>query len=142
MEEKEFYTIEELADMFECSTRTIQRHIKSLCDNLSKKEKNKQIPINIAIEIAKVNDYYFEREKNGQPVVEEYYFTESEYNEFYKRLEEYPHLKEKIETLREELNYRKKEVEKLQDKYFEHMDKFFTTIEQRNYIEAKREIKN
>ncbi len=148
---KEFYTIEELSTIFECSTRTIQRNIKAMCDNLSQNTKNKKIPLNIAVEIARLNDWEFIKQKGGHDVVEEYYFTESEYNEFTKRLEEHPHLKDKIdflskheEMLLKELEYHKKasekhqqEVIKIRDTYFKHIEKFFNTMEQRNYLEAK-----
>lgn len=99
-----FYSTDELAEMFNVSSRTVRRHISNLTDELSSKSQGYKVPENIALEIAQRNNYSFEKKLNGQ-VVRAEYFTEKEYEEFYKRLEEYPRLKENIFQLVADLDY-------------------------------------
>jgi len=60
-------------------------------------------------------------------------FTEAEYNEFHKRLSEYPLLKEYIQTILNELEYHKKSA----DSHNRQMEIILESIRQRNFIEAK-----
>jgi DNA-binding Lrp family transcriptional regulator len=60
-------------------------------------------------------------------------FTESEYNEFHKRLSEYPLLKEYIQTILNELEYHKRSA----DSHNKQMEIILENIRQRNFIEAK-----
>lgn len=128
---KEFYTTDELAELFGVSSRTIQRAVSKIADALSEKSKGYKIPANIAKEIAKINNYEFKNEIEGQLVREEY-FTENEYENFYKRLSEYPVLKEKVEFLLNELDYHKKSSESHQRQ----MEMILNLFNQRNHIEA------
>lgn len=130
---KEFYTTEELGELFSVSSRTIQRAVSKIADELSDKSKGYKIPANIAKEIAKVNNYEFKNEIDGQLVREEY-FTENEYNKFYKQLSEYPYLKDKIKTLLDELDYHKKSAESHQRQ----MEMILKIFEQRNLLEASK----
>ena len=129
---KEFYTTDELADIFNVSSRTIQRHISKITDELSANKKGYKIPLNIGIEIAERNNYDFPREIDGQLVREEY-FTEKDYLEFHKRLSEYPILKERIVELLNDLDYHKKSSESHQRQ----MEMLLQNFQQRNIIEAK-----
>ena len=44
---KEYYTTDELADIFNVSSRTIQRHISKIADELSANKQGYKIPLNI-----------------------------------------------------------------------------------------------
>ncbi|WP_445711610.1 hypothetical protein [Flavobacterium sp.] len=61
------------------------------------------------------------------------YFTDEEYQEFHRRLSEYPYLKERIELILNELDYHKKTGES----HNKQMEIILQTLQQRNYIEAK-----
>ncbi|MGQ2091967.1 hypothetical protein [Ornithobacterium rhinotracheale] len=68
------------------------------------------------------------------------YFTEEEYQEFHKRLTEYPLLKEQIKDSKEHLQDLKNELEYHKAVYLKHLEtheKLIEGIKQRNYIEAK-----
>lgn len=132
LEEKDYYTKEELANSFGCSTRTIQRHIKSIGDTLSKRGINDKIPLNIALEIAKKYNYDFQKEINGQLVVEEYFTTE-EYAEFQKRISQYPLLKEYIEELKKQNDH----LLFLSASQSKTIETLTNSIQQRNFIEVK-----
>lgn len=67
------------------------------------------------------------------------YFTEEEYQEFHRRLSEYPYLKERIELILNELDYHKKAGES----HNKQMEIILQGIQQRNFIEAKeKKIEN
>lgn len=127
-----YYTIDELSEIFDVSSRTIQRNILRLLDELSEKGKSLKIPENIALEIAERNGFELPKEINGQLVQAEY-FTENEIIEFHKRLSEYPYLKEKITLLLNDLDYHRKSAESHNNQ----MEIILRSLEQRNYIEAK-----
>jgi predicted transcriptional regulator len=61
------------------------------------------------------------------------YFTEDEYQEFHKRLSEYPYLKERVDDILNELDYHKRAGES----HNKQMEIILQTLQQRNYIEAK-----
>ena len=61
------------------------------------------------------------------------YFTEDEYQEFHKRLSEYPYLKERVGDILNELDYHKRAGES----HNKQMEIILQTLQQRNYIEAK-----
>ena len=61
------------------------------------------------------------------------YFTEDEYQEFHKRLSEYPYLKERVSDILNELDYHKRAGES----HNKQMEIILQTLQQRNYIEAK-----
>lgn len=129
---QKFYTTEELAEIFDVSARTVQRHISKITDELSENKKGYKIPVNIAFEIAERNNYDFQKEVDGQLVRTEY-FTENEYIEFHKRLSEYPVLKNRVEQLLNDLDYHRKSAES----HNRQMELILRNLEQRNFIEAK-----
>lgn len=61
------------------------------------------------------------------------YFTEDEYQEFHKRLSEYPYLKERVDDILNELDYHKRAGES----HNKQMEIILQTLQQRNFIEAK-----
>ena len=61
------------------------------------------------------------------------YFTEDEYQEFHRRLSEYPVLKDYIQTVLNELDYHRKSSES----HNRQMEIITQTLQQRNFIEAK-----
>ena len=61
------------------------------------------------------------------------FFTEDEYQEFHKRLSEYPYLKERVGDILNELDYHKRAGES----HNKQMEIILQTLQQRNYIEAK-----
>lgn len=61
------------------------------------------------------------------------YFTEDEYQEFHKRLSEYPYLKERVSDILNELDYHKKAGES----HNKQMEIILQTLQQRNFIEAR-----
>ena len=134
---KEFYTIRELSDKYSVSTRTIERHLKALI----LKEKNSiLIPKDVAklLELRHKYDKYSDTSTTNKNELSEQVknidveydiiegFSAEEYQEFKKRLIEYPLLKEQLE-------YHKKASESHQRQ----MEHILRTLEQRNYIEAK-----
>jgi len=123
---KEFYTIKELSEKFKVSTKTIERHVKSLV----RKDKNRVlIPLDI-VEVLKLRHEY-NSELSGADVFDVVEgFSSEEYQEFQKRLIEYPILKEQIE-------YHKKSAESHQRQ----MEKLLSLFEQRNILEASKELK-
>ena len=126
------YTTAELAELFGVSTRTIQRHLAKLSDELSNNTKGYEIPGLIAEYIAIKNNYSFNDDNKRQSVRTEY-FTEEEYQEFHRRLSEYPLLKDHIKVILNELDYHKKSAESHQRQ----MEMILSNLQQRNYIEAK-----
>ena len=104
----------------------------SIADDLSENSKDDKIPELIAVYIAEKYGYSFKEDSKRQSVHTEY-FTEEEYQEFHKRLSEYPLLKDYIKTILNELDYRKKSTESHQ----EQMGLILRSLEQRNFIEAK-----
>lgn len=68
------------------------------------------------------------------------YFTNNEYQEFHKRLSEYPHLKEQLANSKEYLDTLKNELEYHKSAYLRQLDiheKMIDSVKQRNFIEAK-----
>lgn len=68
------------------------------------------------------------------------FFTEEEYQEFHKRLVEYPLFKKHIETLKSEIEHHKNQYEKLiqlHNDFVQAHKSSLKIIEQRNFIEAK-----
>jgi hypothetical protein len=72
-----------------------------------------------------------EHSPDSDIVVQE--FTEDEYQEFHKRLSEYPILKERISDVLNELDYHKRSAES----HNRQMEIILQTLQQRNFIEAK-----
>lgn len=130
---KEFYTIKELADRYSVSTRTIERHLK----NLIIKEKNKTlIPKDVVnlLELRHKYDTTPTQNKQQENTEVDYDiiegFSTEEYQEFQKRLIEYP-------VLKQELEYHKKSAESHQRQ----MEKILTIMQERNLLEASNNPK-
>lgn len=141
------YTTKEVAELFGVSERTIQRHIATLIENL-KNPLNKalSIPSDIVSLIASRHGYdktatdsdSVSAPENDYPYVE--YFTEEEYEEFKKRITEYPFLKEQINISQEYLESLKSQIEYFRMSYHRQLDiheKLIESVKERNFIEAK-----
>lgn len=118
---KQEYTIQELADKFATSPRTIQRYLKALYT----KEKNKiLIPLDV-VELLEVRHNHDTDTTQEDNLIQEG-FTPEDYEEFQKRLIEYPMLKKDLE-------YHRKSAESHQRQ----MEMILANLNQRNMIEAK-----
>ena len=121
---KNFYTIKELSDKLSVSTRTIERYLKGLY----LKENNKTI---IPLDVVELLESRHKSDTNTDTsptqdfdIVEG--FSNEEYQEFQKRLIEYP-------ILQKDLEYHRKSAESHQRQ----MEMILRNLEQRNFIEAK-----
>ena len=145
----EKYTSENLAEILKISKRTAQRYIDKLLDKTGKEISFNEDVLNLLVERHN-NDNTTKDNDNG--ITE--YFTEDEYQEFQKRLTEYPLLKQQLEeskenlsTLLNEMEYHKtayiKQLllhEKLIDSIAEKAINeriMLDSIRQRNFIEEK-----
>ena len=143
------YTSENLAEILKISKRTAQRYIDKLLDKTGKEISFNEDVLNLLVQRHN-NDNITTDDDNG--ITE--YFTEDEYQEFQKRLTEYPLLKQQLEeskenlsTLLNEMEYHKtayiKQLllhEKLIDSIAEKAINeriMLDSIRQRNFIEAK-----
>ena len=125
------YTIKELSDKLSVSTRTIERYLK----NLYTKENNR---VMIPLDVVELLEVRHKSDTSPTQVRQEEYdviegFTNEEYEEFQKRLIEYPALKEKVDYLLRDIEYHKKSIES----HNRQMELLLRNMEQRNYIEAK-----
>ena len=115
-----FYTIKELSDKLSVSTRTIERYLKGLY----LKENNKiVIPLDV-VELLESRHKSDTSPTQDFDIVEG--FSNEEYQEFQKRLIEYP-------ILQKDLEYHRKSAESHQRQ----MEMILRNLEQRNFIEAK-----
>ena len=118
------YTIKELADRLSVSTRTIERYLKALYT----KENNKII---IPLDVANLLEVRHKYDNNPDTSTTQEYdiiegFTEEEYQEFQKRLIEYPMLRKDLEYHRESSKSHQRQMEMI-----------LRNLQQRNFIEAK-----
>lgn len=95
------YKIKDISKILNVSDRTVERYLKSY---FSLENGTYQVSEKM-LEVLKIE--YLENEFDT--VVEE--FTKDEYNEFQKRLSEYPLLKERIESLLKDIEYHRKSIE-------------------------------
>jgi predicted transcriptional regulator len=130
------YKVKEIAEILNVSDKSVRRYLNSYFSINDR-----------AYEVSEKMLEILKKEYCGQPAdnlrtgsdspVREYerieYFTEDEYQEFHKRLIEYPLLKETIEHVMNELDYHKKSAES----HNRQMEIILNTMQQRNYIEAK-----
>lgn len=139
---KKHYTIQELADRMSVSTRTIERYLKALYI----KESNKIIiPLDVVelLEVRHKSDTSPTglRQDSDNSSAEQYDivegFTNEEYQEFQKRLIEYPLLKDKIDNLKNDIDYHRKSAQS-QNKQ---LVLLLENLQQRNFIEAKNKFK-
>ena len=145
----EKYTSENLAEILKISKRTAQRYIDKLLDKTGKEISFNEDVLNLLVERHN-NDNTTKDNDNG--ITE--YFTEDEYQEFQKRLTEYPLLKQQLEESKENLNTLLNEMEYHKTAYTKQLllhEKLIDSIaekainerimldsiRQRNFIEAK-----
>jgi transcriptional antiterminator len=138
------YTTKEVAELIGVSERTIQRHIATLIETLkTPNNKGFTIPEDIVnlLSSRHQNDKTTtesDTENSEFPYVE--YFTEEEYEEFKKRITEYPFLKEQINISQEYLESLKSQIEYFRMSYHRQLDiheKLIDSVKERNFIEAK-----
>ena len=106
----ENYTIHDIATTLNVSERTVQRWVERLVI----KDNNKLLIPADVFELLKarhINDNIATTPDNPDEDLRVEYFTEADYQEFHKRLSEYPLLKERNEFILKELEYHKKSVE-------------------------------
>lgn len=116
------YTTKQIAEILGVSDRSVRRYLTNYfsVDNGVYSVSDKML------EILKK-----EHSPDSDIVVQE--FTEDEYQEFHKRLSEYPILKERISDVLNELDYHKRSAES----HNRQMEIILQTLQQRNFIEAK-----
>lgn len=116
------YTTKEIAEILKVSDRSVRRYLSDYfsVNNGVYRVSEKMLDI-------------LKREylPNTDMVVQE--FTEHEYEEFHKRLSEYPVLKERIQEMLNDLDYHKRSAES----HNRQMEIILKGIQQRNFIEAK-----
>lgn len=134
------FTIKEIADELGVSERTILRQIQTISDKL-KKPYSKVFSIDEDLKNLIFSDKIqtiSDNENENFPFVE--YFTADEYEEFKKRITEYPFLKEQIESSKQHLDAMDKQIEYFRfsyNKQLEIHEKLIDTFRERNFIEAK-----
>ena len=134
------YTLKEIAEEFGVSERTILRQIQTISDKL-KNPYSKDFTISEDLKILIFSDKFqtiSDNENEEFPHVE--YFTSDEYQEFKKRITEYPFLKEQIENSKQHLEAMEKQIEYFRfsyNKQLEIHEKLIDTFRERNFIEAK-----
>lgn len=143
------YTTKEASEVLGVNIRTIQRHIATLNDELSKNNNKKGvlIPEDILDLIKnRLNDNRTttERQQSDTQQDEKFphveYFTEQEYEEFKKRITEYPLLKEQINISDEYLYSLKSQIDYFRASYNKQLEiheKLIDSVKERNFIEAK-----
>jgi hypothetical protein len=120
------YTISDIAATFSVSERTAQRWIESLVI----KEKGKIIILEDVFNLLKSRHALDISPTEPDTSVQEFerveYFTNDEYEEFHKRLVEYP-------VLKDQLDYHRKSSES----HNRQMEIILRSMEQKNFLEAK-----
>ena len=134
------FTIKELSEEFKVSERTILRQIQTISDKL-KNPYSKSFIIDEDLKNFIFSDSFqtiSDNENEEFPHVE--YFTSDEYEEFKKRITEYPFLKEQIESSKQHLEAMEKQIEYFRfsyNKQLEIHEKLIDSFRERNFIEAK-----
>jgi len=142
------YTTREAAKLISVNVRTVQRHIVTIIEELKNTDnKGVLIPEDIvnllkqrhSNDTIATNERHDNDNKSEQfPYVE--YFTVEEYEEFKKRITEYPFLKEQINISKEYLESLKSQIEYFRMSYHRQLDiheKLIDSVKERNFIEAK-----
>lgn len=137
------YTTKEASEVLGVNVRTIQRHVATLSDELSKSNNKKGVLIPEDVLNLIKNRLTNDSKKTPQrheefPYVE--YFTEQEYEEFKRRITEYPLLKEQISISNEYLYSLKSQIEYFRASYNKQLEiheKLIDSVKERNFIEAK-----
>ena len=142
------YTIKEISEEFGVSERTILRQIQTISDKL-KNPYSKGFLLSEELKEFIFSDKFQTNFRQTQtnldnaeneefPHVE--YFTTEEYEEFKKRITEYPFLKEQIDNSKQHLEAMEKQIEYFRfsyNKQLEIHEKLIDTFRERNFIEAK-----
>lgn len=134
------FTIKELSEEFKVSERTILRQIQTISDKL-KNPYSKSFIIDEDLKNFIFSDSFqtiSDNENEEFPHVE--YFTSDEYEEFKKRITEYPFLKEQIESSKQHLEAMEKQIEYFRFSYNKQLgihEKLIDSFRERNFIEAK-----
>lgn len=141
------YDLKDLANELNISERTARRYIDELINEAQNIRENKY-KFSYLIFNSIVNSrqsFDTELTENDKGVTE--YFTDEEYQEFQKRLIEYPILKEQIENSKEYLSTIENQMEYFKNAYNKQLDmhenliqsvkNFSDNLTQRNFIEAK-----
>ena len=134
------YNIKEIAEEIGVSERTILRQIQTISDKL-KNPYSKDFAISEDLKNALFSDKFqtnSDNENEEFPHVE--YFTSDEYEEFKKRITEYPFLKEQIESSKQHLEAMEKQIEYFRSSYNKQLEiheKLIDSFRERNFIEAK-----
>ena len=142
------YTTKEASEVLAVNIRTIQRHIATLNDELSKNNNKKVLIPEDILDLIKnrLNDNRTttERQQSDTQQDEKFphveYFTEQEYEEFKKRITEYPLLKEQINISDEYLYSLKSQIDYFRASYNKQLEiheKLIDSVKERNFIEAK-----
>ena len=141
------YDLKDLANELNISERTARRYIDDLINEAQNIRENKYkfsyLIFNSIVNSRQTFDT--ELTENDKGVTE--YFTDEEYQEFQKRLIEYPILKEQIENSKEYLSTIENQMEYFKNAYNKQLDmhenliqsvkNFSDNLTQRNFIEAK-----
>ncbi|MDH0675594.1 MULTISPECIES: HTH domain-containing protein [Empedobacter] len=141
------YDLKDLANELNISERTARRYIDELINEVQSVRENKYkfsyLIFNSIVNSRQTFDT--ELTENDKGVTE--YFTDEEYQEFQKRLIEYPILKEQIENSKEYLSTIENQMEYFKNAYNKQLDmhenliqsvkNFSDNLTQRNFIEAK-----
>lgn len=117
------YKLKEVAEILGVSDRTVERYLKSY---FSLEKGGYQVSDKM-LEVLK-SEYL---ESDNDNIVEE--FTKEEYQEFHRRLSEYPLLKERIEYILNDMEYYRNSMSSKEKQ----MEIILNMMQQRNYIEAK-----
>lgn len=134
------YNLKEIAEELGVSERTVLRQIQTISDKL-KNPYSKDFSIDENLKNIIFSDKFqtnSDNENEEFPHVE--YFTSDEYQEFKKRITEYPFLKEQIENSKQHLEAMEKQIEYFRfsyNKQLEIHEKLIDTFRERNFIEAK-----
>jgi predicted transcriptional regulator len=137
------YTTKQIADILGVTDKSVRRYLNSyfFINNGAYEVSEKMLTILKSDYLGQSSDSLRTGEEPQEPLKgnEDFengrieYFTEDEYQEFHKRLSEYPYLKERVDDILNELDYHKRAGES----HNKQMEIILQTLQQRNYIEAK-----
>lgn len=131
------YTTSDISTTLGVSLRTAQRYIENLTIIENGKTFLSEDVFNLIIS-RHTNDKEATDEKELEGITE--FFTNEEYEEFQKRLTEYPMLKQMLRASEEYISSLRNDVEYHRAIYQKHLDiheKLIESIKERNFIEAK-----
>ncbi len=131
------YTTSDISTTLGVSLRTAQRYIENLTIIENGKTFLSEDVFNLIIS-RHTNDKEATDEKELEGITE--FFTNEEYEEFQKRLTEYPLLKQMLSSSEEYISSLRNDLEYHRTIYQKHLDiheKLIESIKERNFIEAK-----